>query len=420
MTLVQMLLPRRINILVPLILSIVCASASADGLIKENDPRYPLAPNPPRGELPEFVVAEYSGMRFEPLSIANSSHFKSEHMWVRKPSSQSEMKTKKVDWGLFRNPDRWASSPEVLACLVWKEGALIYERYNHDRTEHHRLRGFSMTKTLTALLMGIPVSEGKIALDNPTHDYIPELKGYWLGEVTIRNHLKMAHGSDWSYDKKNAGDYWMRKYDIANCTHKGPCGQDLFSVWKTYQKKDEQGSVFNYSPISSDILSLVISRAYGKNSSKVFEERIWAKIGAQRDAVWRSSRINLSITSGADEFHATGRDWIRLGELLASLGSFRGTQVVDKTYVESMRNDVVKIGNQPTAEYRVANYGYQVAINTDGKTFILRGWRGQTLYVSPETQTVMLVSTIDPIAKQGHDFWLWLKDIPLEKLGGGG
>lgn len=84
-----------------------------------------------------------------------------------------------------------------------------------------------------------------------------------------------------------------------------------------------------------------------------------------------------------------------------------------------MRNDVVKIGNQPTAEWRVANYGYQVAIDTDGKTLILRGWRGQTLYVSPETQTVMLVSTTDEIAKRHYDFWKWLKDVPLEKLGSG-
>jgi len=105
-TLVQKFLLGRRNVLVPLILSTVFTSASADSLVRENDPRYPLAPNPPRGELPEFVVAEYSGMRFEPLSIAHSSHFKSEHMWVRKPSSQSEIKTKKVDWGVFRNPGR--------------------------------------------------------------------------------------------------------------------------------------------------------------------------------------------------------------------------------------------------------------------------------------------------------------------------
>lgn len=78
---------------------IACCTANADGLVKENDPRYPLAPNPVRGELPEFVIAEYSGMRFEPLNIGG--HFQSEHMWVRKPQLQSEIKTKKVDWGFF-------------------------------------------------------------------------------------------------------------------------------------------------------------------------------------------------------------------------------------------------------------------------------------------------------------------------------
>ena len=405
--------------LLAVLIVLICCSANADGLVKENDPRYPLAPNPPRGELPEFVISEYSGMRFEPLSVSQSRHFQSEHMWVRKPQGQSEIKSLKVDWGFFRQPDRWTARPEVLACLIWKEGSLIYERYNHDRTEHHRLRGFSMTKTLTALLMGIPVSEGKVDLDKPTHDYVPELKGHWLGEVTVRNHLKMAHGSDWSYDKTAAGNYWMMKYDIPNCTHKGPCGKDLFAVWKGYQKKDDQGTLFNYSPVSSDILSLVISRTYGKNTSKVFEERIWRKIGPQRDAFWRSSRINLEVTSGADQFYATGRDWIRLGELLASLGSFRGNEIVSKAYVESMRKDVIKIGNQPTAEWRVGSYGYQVAIDTDGKTMILRGWRGQTLYVSPETQTVMLVSTTDEIANQHYDFWRWLKDVPLEKLSSG-
>src|SRR5260370_40515056 len=52
-----------------------------------------------------------------------------------------------------------------------------------------------MAKTITAMLFGIALSDGKIrSLDDRAEDYVPELKRSAYGETTLRSLLTMSSG----------------------------------------------------------------------------------------------------------------------------------------------------------------------------------------------------------------------------------
>jgi CubicO group peptidase (beta-lactamase class C family) len=66
--------------------------------------------------------------------------------------------------------------------LIAKDDTILYEHYQYARTDRDRFLSQSMAKTITAMLIGIAVSEGKIkSIDDPVSAYVPGLadSGIW-------------------------------------------------------------------------------------------------------------------------------------------------------------------------------------------------------------------------------------------------
>jgi hypothetical protein len=69
--------------------------------------------------------------------------------------------------------------------LVMKDGRIVSEIYRNNSNERSRSIGWSMTKSVTSVLIGCALAEGRIdSLDTPIAHYLPELKGGGL-ETTL-------------------------------------------------------------------------------------------------------------------------------------------------------------------------------------------------------------------------------------------
>jgi hypothetical protein len=69
--------------------------------------------------------------------------------------------------------------------LVMKDGRIVSEIYRNNSNERSRFIGWSMTKSVTSVLIGCALAEGRIdSLDTPIAHYLPELKGGGL-ETTL-------------------------------------------------------------------------------------------------------------------------------------------------------------------------------------------------------------------------------------------
>jgi hypothetical protein len=83
----------------------------------------------------------------------------------------------------------------VTGLLLIKDGEILLERYQYDRTPAHRFVSHSMAKSIVSIAVGMALVEGKIAsLDDAVSKYAPKLAGSAYGETSIRNVLRMSSG----------------------------------------------------------------------------------------------------------------------------------------------------------------------------------------------------------------------------------
>jgi CubicO group peptidase (beta-lactamase class C family) len=288
---------------------------------------------------------------------------------------------------LDRNP--------VTGLLIARDDMILFERYQYARTDAHRFTSQSMAKTITAMLIGIAVGEGKIrSIDDKAEVYVPSLVGSAYGETPIRALLNMSSGVAFTerYDGKD---------DIA------ALGRGLFvpgvaeSTAKVLARFNDRtkppGTVFHYAGSETLTLGLVLRGATGHSAAEYLSEKIWQPIGAEADASWVVDVFGQEVTYCC--FNAVLRDYARFGRLLAHGGNWNGRQIIPRQWVTDATTVRPEDGHlRPGAFSGTFGYGYQVWLlaGEPAGTYSLRGIRGQILFVDPVSRLIMVQTAARP------------------------
>jgi len=103
--------------------------------------------------------------------------------------------------GLDLTVDDYLSRYPTTGLLVARGETILVERYQYGRTDRHRLTSWSMAKTVTAMLVGIAIHEGRIrSVDDLAAAYVPELDGTEYGRTSLRHLLQMSSGVRFNED----------------------------------------------------------------------------------------------------------------------------------------------------------------------------------------------------------------------------
>jgi hypothetical protein len=95
--------------------------------------------------------------------------------------------------------DDFLAMPGAVGLLVVKDGAILFEHYARGNDRDSRWISFSVTKSVTSLLIGVAIADGFIeSVEEPVANYLPRLRGTPYETVTIRNVLNMASGVAWN------------------------------------------------------------------------------------------------------------------------------------------------------------------------------------------------------------------------------
>jgi CubicO group peptidase (beta-lactamase class C family) len=79
--------------------------------------------------------------------------------------------------------------------LIAKDDTILYEHYQYARSDRDRFLSQSMAKTITAMLIGIAISEDKIkSIDDLVLAYVLGLAKTEYGKTSIRDLLHMSSG----------------------------------------------------------------------------------------------------------------------------------------------------------------------------------------------------------------------------------
>jgi len=289
--------------------------------------------------------------------------------------------------------DDYLQRQRVTALLVLKDGQIVAERYNYQRTPAMRLLSNSMAKTVVALALVKALEEGHIkSFDDLAEAYAPALKDSLLGKTRLVNLLRMASGA------RHVEDYSATD-DRARFNTTARRSGFADALREVEQRADPEGQRFNYAGIHTSALGLVLRGATGQSLCDYVAEKIWRPLGAEAAASWLLNPADqLELAQGG--LNATVRDYARLGWMLANDGQVQGRSVVSREHLLDMSDaarqpEAFRPGRMDARGSRYLGYGYQVwLLPGSHRRFVLLGVYGQAIYVDPELKLVLVHTAV--------------------------
>ncbi len=290
--------------------------------------------------------------------------------------------------------------------LVLHKGKIVYEKYFGCLNETGKHAAMSMTKSLTGLLAEMLVAEGKLDDSAKVSSILPELTNSAFGSATVRQVMDMTTALKYSEDYSDPkADIWI--YSAAASPlpkpqdYKGPNG--YFEYLQTVQQDGVHGDAFGYKTINTDTLGWIISRVTGKKLTQLISERIWSKIGAEQDAYMTVDGKGTPFAGGG--LSSGLRDLGRIGLLMLNGGVLNGERLFPQVVVDNIqaggdKNAFAQAGYKtlPGGSYKSM---WWILHNKHG-AFAARGVYGQTIYVDPTAEMVIVRFASFPVAKNAE------------------
>lgn len=269
------------------------------------------------------------------------------------------------------------------ALLVLKDGQIVNEIYRNNSGPDSRFIGWSMTKSLTSVLVGCALADGYIdSLDTAVSDYLPELLDGAYAGVSIRHVMQMRSGVDYEerYDFANPG--------VAASNHINALVKNVArftDAARTLPRLAEPGARFQYKTIDTAVLGWLIERVSGMSVAAYTARCVWEPLGAEADGFYiMDGPPGVGREFSGAGFNATLRDWARFGQMVLDGGVADGRRVVSQEWIEASTRPVGEEDQQR------GGYGLQWWTIGDSEAFTALGLQGQYVYIDPATRTVVV------------------------------
>jgi CubicO group peptidase (beta-lactamase class C family) len=287
--------------------------------------------------------------------------------------------------------------------LIIHKGRIVYERYFGCLNEMGKHAAMSMTKSMTGLLAEILVAEGRLDDTAKVSKIIPELANSAFGSATVRQVMDMTTALDYSEDYSDPkADIWIYSKAASPLpkpkNYRGPNG--YFEYLQTVKQNGVHGEAFGYKTINTDALGWIISRVTGKDTAHLLSERIWSRMGAEQDAYMTVDSKGTPFAGGG--LSAGLRDLGRIGLLMLNGGEINGQRLFPQEVVEHIRAGGDKKAFAK-AGYRTLEGGSYRSMwwifHNKHDAFAARGVHGQTIYMDPTAEMLIVRFSSFPTAK---------------------
>lgn len=300
---------------------------------------------------------------------------------VKSPGANREKLARAID-SLFAE-----DMGETRAVIVMKGGRIVAERYAAGYHENTRFVSWSMAKSVTGVMIGMLVSDGRLRLDETAPVPAWQRPGDPRGEITLRQLLQMRSGLRHS----EAIDPVYESDEVRMLFLDGR--NDMARYAEDQPLEAEPGRKFEYSSATSVILADLAARVLTPAPDP--ESRRNAVADYLRTRLFEPAGMKSMLPEfdragtlvGGSLIHGTARDWAKFGEFLRNKGSVKGAQIMPRQWIDFM----------VTPSPREAQYGAQIWLNrkaTNGESslfpdrgpkdlFACIGHLGQYVLVSP-------------------------------------
>ncbi len=276
--------------------------------------------------------------------------------------------------------DRSGAEPfkKTLGVAVVYDNVLIGEEYLEGYDAWTKFHGWSMTKTVTGLMTGALVQEGRMDIEAPVA--IPEWGGDDRADITVENILHMSSGLEW------VENY----FTISDATVMLMQSDDMFSSVTGCGLAYEPGTFWNYSSGDANLLSGLIRQAIGDLDEYhgYAYTRIFQRIGMLNTVV-ETDASGLFVASSYS--YGSTRDWARLGLLMLNRGIFEGDTVLSPEWVDYMSTPAPASDGTYGATVWLKEPDVENAlVDVPADVFFADGFLGQRVYVIPSKKLVVV------------------------------
>jgi CubicO group peptidase (beta-lactamase class C family) len=280
---------------------------------------------------------------------------------------------------------------DIHSLLVVRNGKLVLERYfgGWDRDTPHPV--YSVTKSVTSLLVGQARDEGRFpSLERTLVSVFPEYQEIRRPDarkrsITLDDVLTMRAGFAW--------DELSSPYDSPD----NPIGtlmrsEDWLQFVLDLPMASTPGSRFVYNSGCSLLLGGLLRKSTGLEPEEFASRRLFKQLGIT-DYEWEAAPHGLTNTGWGLSLRP--RDLAKLGQLVLDGGEWQGEQVVPTEWLDLSTASHVRLSDE-------VGYGYQWWLlfdqggrHDDVDLVIALGWGGQLVIVAPALNLVVASTAAD-------------------------
>ena len=286
--------------------------------------------------------------------------------------------------------------PGLRAIVVAHNGRIIGERYGAGFDATTPLLGWSMTKTITAAIIGTLVRDGK--LDVSKAGLFPEWTTDERAKITVADLMAMSSGLEFNEDYGDVTDVTRMLY----------LEPDMAAFARDKSLTGEIGKVFNYSSGTTVLLSRIWQDALGGAEVALAypKQALFGPLGMASAVMEADAR---GTYTGSSYLYANARDWAKFAQMLADGGMANGTQILPLQFVSMMREPVAASDTGFGPQYGKGQVWLRgpsgtTPDNEDPDTgfvlppdaFWMRGHDGQSICIIPSRKLIVLRMGLTP------------------------
>lgn len=248
-----------------------------------------------------------------------------------------------------------------LSVAVARKGELVYSRahgraaleFPVDADEDTLFRIASITKTFTAAAILELSERGKLGLDDPLTQYLPDYPVHGA-EITLRHLLTHTAGIP---NVTDLGRAWSDQV----ARELGP--DEMLALWKDRPLDFTPGEVFKYSNSGYYLLGLVIEKVSGKPYGEFLREAFFEPLGMERTRLdsngdviadraqgyaYRDGAFHNDALIGMSQPFSSGALLSTADELARWMGALAGGRLLDPATFEEMRTPYLLASGEET------------------------------------------------------------------------
>ncbi|NWK98803.1 serine hydrolase [Sphingobium lactosutens] len=295
----------------------------------------------------------------------------------------------------------------------------------------------SMTKPVTSVAFMMLVEQGKVALDTPVTDVIPEFAYLRVGRANrarpkramqMIDLLRHTSGLTYGLQRQTPIDARYRKLGLDEFQQKRTSDQFIADL-ATLPLEFSPGERWNYS-VSTDVLGVVVERLTGLDLETVFRERIFGPLGMADTGFLlladKADRMTDAWRLGADGVRTVGdhgarsgwrrerflsgggglvscaADYHRFARMLLRGGELDGARLLRPETVEQMRSNQLPGGGDLStmssgmfseADYQGVGFGLGFAMGLAGGEYYWGGVFSTYFWIDPVERLIGIFMT---------------------------